>query len=323
MPRRELSVGLAGLGLHGERYANHLLQGHVPGARLVAVCRRRPDLSRAWAREHSLRLYGSFEELAEAPGLDALVAVLPPSQHAPAIATAAAAGRPLLVEKPAAAGADAARQALTAARRAGIPVMVAQTLRFDATITALAEALPSIGTIQTLAINQRFEPTTRDWIDRPGEGGLVFNTGVHGIDLMQYFTGCRITEARALAWRIHTRNTEDLFVAALRLEPGGILATLDNSRACGARSGRVEIAGTQGQLVADHVHGILWRLRGRSREALPVGPPVATCRAVLAAFADALRDGRPMPVPLAEGVAAVEGAQLVQQALDQEEQANP
>ena len=35
-----LRIGLAGLGIHGERYARHLLRNDVPDARLTAVCRR-------------------------------------------------------------------------------------------------------------------------------------------------------------------------------------------------------------------------------------------------------------------------------------------
>ncbi|HHN75503.1 MAG TPA: Gfo/Idh/MocA family oxidoreductase [Acidobacteria bacterium] len=319
MQRGEVSIGLAGLGLHGQRYADHLLRGDVPGARLVAVCRRHPERAATWAAKHGLRLYSSIEELVEAPGIDALVAVLPPSLHARAIALAVAAGRPLLVEKPAASTAHAARQALELCRARAIPVMVAQTLRFDATVVALRQALGSIGEIHAISVSQRFEPTTREWIDREDEGGLVFNTGIHGIDLMQHLTGSRVVQARGLSRRVRTRVTEDLFAAALRLEPGGILATLDNSRACGARSCRIEVAGGDGQLVGDLVRGILWRLEGRERQAMPVGPPVATCAAALAAFTAALRDDRPLPIPLEQGVAAVEGAELIQQALEPEE----
>ncbi len=311
MPGTTLSIGLAGLGQHGIRYARHLLAGDVPRARLVAVCRRDEGAGRAWADSRGLRFHGSPAELAADPAVDAVVAVLPPGMHPEAIEAAAAAGKPVLVEKPLAPDARRGRDALEVARRAGIPAMVAQTLRFNSVVRALRELVPTLGQLHLVAINQRFEPAGRPWLDDPAHGGLVLNTGVHGIDLLHHLTGGRVSRAATMTRCVVTRRMEDVFAALLVIEPGSILATLDNSRATGGRSGRIELCGERGQLVADHVHGHLAEIRGRMLRTLPVEPPVPTVREVLRAFTDAVLDGHPVPVPLEEGLAAVEGVDLV------------
>jgi len=311
MPGTTLGIGLAGLGQHGIRYARHLLAGDVPRARLVAVSRRDEAAGRAWADSRGLRFYRELADLAADPAVDVLVAVLPPGLHPAAVEAAAAVGKPVLVEKPLAPDADRGRAALEVARRAGIPAMVAQTLRFNSVVRALRELVPTLGRLHLVAINQRFEPSGRPWLDDPDHGGLVLNTGVHGVDLLHHLTGGRVTRASALTRRVVTSRVEDLFAAVLVVEPGSILATLDNSRATGGRSGRIELCGEHGQLVADHVHGQLGEIKGRMYRPLPVEPPVPTVREVLRAFTDAILEDRPVPVPLEEGLAAVEGVDML------------
>jgi myo-inositol 2-dehydrogenase/D-chiro-inositol 1-dehydrogenase len=195
--------------------------------------------------------------------------------------------------------------------------MVAQTLRFDATVLALRRQLEALGDLHLIAIDHRFEPTGRAWLDSPDEGGLLSNTGIHGVDLLRFLTGLEIVEARALARSVVLHNVPDVFAAVLRLEPGGVLATLDNSRATGSRTGRIEVVGQQGQLLADHVHRTLVRVEGRSATPLDVGPEVPTVREALRAFVDAIVNDRPVPISLEDGLAAVEAVDLIRASIQE------
>ncbi len=315
-----LGIGLAGIGRHGIRYAQHLLAGDVPGARLVAVHRRRHDEGRAWARVRNLTYHETLNGLAADPAVDIVVAALPPSQHPGAVEAAAAAGKAVLVEKPIAVTEEQARRAAAAAASAGIPAMVANTLRYNSVVRGLAEAVPRVGELQLVALNQRLERTGRPWLDEWADGGPVLNTGVHGIDVLRLLTGLEVAGVQAYGRRVHHHNTWDLFVAALRLEPGGLVATLDNSRAAGGRSGRIEVAGSDRQLVGDFVHGDLFEIEGRRRRPLPVEAPVPTVREVLRDFVRALRDGRPPPIPLEEGIVAVRACSLIADAIRRTEE---
>ncbi len=297
-----LRIGLAGLGVHGLRYATHLLQGEVPAAVLAACSRSDEARGREFAARNCLRFVHDPVELATLAGLDAVVVVLRPDLH-PAVAGACLeAGRPVLVEKPLA---PDVRSAAALARRAletGTPLMVAQTLRFDPLVRKLRELAASIGPLRIVAINQRFEPSDRPWIDEPRAGGCVLNTGVHGFDLLRFLTGAEAVSVQAETGRSRTRATEDEYAAIVRMEPGGILATLDNARTTEGRSGRVEIAGEKAQVRGDHVHRTLHRIEGRVETDLGRVPAVPTVVETLRRFARSVVAGFPPPVPAADGL---------------------
>lgn len=300
-----IRIALAGLGVHGARYAAHLLRGDVAGARLVAVSRRDAAAGRAFAAEHGLRFAADPLELATLPDVDAVAAVLPADLH-PALALACVrAGRPVLVEKPLAADARSALAVRDEVERRGAALMVAQTLRFDPLVRRMREESLRLGEVHLISINQRFEPFHRDWIDDPSSGGVLLNTGVHGFDLWRFLSGLEPVTLLAETGRALTERTEDQFVAIARLEPAGPLAVLDNCRTTRGRSGRIEIAGERGQLVGDHVHRTLHLLEGRQSIDLGRVEPVPTVRAALEHFVEQLRSARPFAVTAADGAAAV------------------
>jgi len=304
-----LRIGLAGLGIHGERYARHLLQNDVPHARLAAVSRRDPLAGAKYAREHSLVFVENPCDLAAHDEVDAVVLVLPPHLHAPVATTCLRRGKPVLVEKPLAVDVDSARAVAHEVERTAGLLMVAHTLRFDPLIAALREQTATLGALRLVTINQRFEPTTRPWIDEPGPGGILLNTGVHGFDLLRHLTGLEAVSVLAECSRSITRRTDDSFAGTLRLAPGGVLATIDNLRTTRSRSGRIEIVGEEGQVWGDHVHRTLVRVRGSATTDLGPVPVKPTIPATLAAFVDCVRKKTAPPITAADGVAAVAMAQ--------------
>ncbi len=299
-----IRYGLAGLGVHGMRYARHLLAGDVPGARLAAVCRRDEAAGRELAEQHGVRYLADVAQLARQ--VDAVILVLPPDRHPQAALACLDAGTPVLVEKPLASDAASARKVAHAVARTGVPLMVAHTLRFDAVVRSLRDEIEGLGALRMIAINQRFEPLHRSWIDTPGPGGILVNTAVHGFDLLRFLSGSEPVSVQAETGRAVSERTEDQLAAVVRLEPGGILATLDNSRATAGRSGRIEVAGERGQVTGDHVLRTLRRVRGRDEIELGPLPDSPTVPAVLRHFTECLEQRRTPEVTVADGVAAVE-----------------
>ncbi|MCK6554042.1 Gfo/Idh/MocA family oxidoreductase [Candidatus Binatia bacterium] len=302
----DLRIGLIGVGKHGTRYARHLT-GDVPGVRLVAIARRDLAAARAQAEEFGCRAYADYRDLLRAPDIDAVAVVVPPTLHPEVLEEAAVAGRPVLLEKPAAAsGADGARM-VAAVRRANLPVMVAQTLRFNEVVRTLQDALPTLGRLHAVRISQRFEPSRPAWIDNPAVagGGITLHTGVHSFDLARLLSGLEPDRVSCEMGYVLTSGTEDNFVATVRFGGGAVLASIAGSRASASRSGPIELAGEHGQLIADHIFRTATLIQGSTATPLPVPSPVSTVRAVVCAFADALRHGTPMPITLDDGLRAV------------------
>lgn len=301
-----IGIGIIGTGRHGERYAQHILQD-APGLELVGIARRDLTQARRQADAYGCRAYGDYRELLAAPQVRAVIIVVPPTLHREMVLAAAAAGKAVLLEKPAAPSVADGREMLAAVQAAGIPLMVAQTLRYNGVVATLRQHLDQIGAIHSLRISQRFEPSRPGWIDDPAVagGGVMLHTGVHSFDLLHYLSGLAVERVSCETATVGTARTEDNFSAALRLSGGCALASVAGSRATASRSGPIEIAGRDGQLIGDHVLNQAYLVRGTSATPLDVPPPVPTVRETLLDFARALASDGPMPITLSDGLRAV------------------
>jgi predicted dehydrogenase len=305
-PRRRLRLGLIGLGKHGSRYARHI-RDDLPGVELAAISRQDPEKLAAAARELGARPFVSYRELIREGGVDAVVAVVPPTLHLDIVRIAAAAGMPVLLEKPAAPSLRAGRAILAVLGRHPVPVMVAQTLRYNAVVRVLLAERRRLGRVRSLTFTQRFEPSRLAWLDDPERsgGGVGLHTAVHAFDLMRIVTGMEADDVTCQVESVHTERTEDNFVATVRLGGGAALATVACSRAAGGRNGHLEVAGEKGTLIGDHVLHQAHLVVGTRIDPLAVPPPVPTVREVVRDFALAVRRGSPVPIPFAEGLRAV------------------
>lgn len=301
-----LRIGLAGLGIHGTRYARHLLAGDVQGASLSAVSRRDSTAGESFAEEHGISFVPDPHDLPQHPDVDAVAVALLPDMHAAMVESCVAAGKPVLVDKPiATTAAEASRISLLVAK-SDTPVMVGQTLRFDAVVQALLRESGSIGPVHMVSINQHFETDSRPWIDDRGRGGALLNTAVHGLDLLRYLTGAEPVSVMAECGKALTRQTEDILAVTVRLEPGGIIGHVENARMTDARSGRIEMVGEKAMLRGDHIHRTLARIIGRSE--IDIGPvsDSYTLPRALNAFVKCLAEQTPFPITVTDGRVAVE-----------------
>lgn len=299
-------IGLIGMGKHGTRYARHIRE-EMPDLELVGIARRDPDKAAAAGRELGVRAYTDYRELIDRAVVDAVIAAVPPMLHADIVGCAARAGVPLLLEKPAAPSLAVGRKLLAILREHLTPVMVAQTLRYNGVVRALAAARESVGPLRSLTFTQRFEPSALGWLDDPGQagGGIVLQTGVHAFDLMRVLSGLAPEAVTCQTQMVHTRSTEDNFVATVRLGGGAALATVSCARTAGARNGHIELSGEGGTLIGDHVLNRAYRVVGTTMHVLPLGEPVATVREALRDFVETVRTGGTMPITLADGLRAV------------------
>jgi len=302
-----IGVGLIGAGKHGQRYASHLV-ADVPELRLVALARRDAARGAEQATALGCRFIGDWRALVADPAVDAVVAVVPPSLHPDVAAAVAAARKPLLIEKPlGTTGAHAAAVARVLGA-SGAPCLMAHTLRWNGVVRTVRERLPALGPLRALVLNQRFERSPLAWLDDPtaSGGGILLHTGVHSFDLVRFLTGREVAKVWCRTARVFTRRTEDQFVALLELDGDPLpFVSVSGSRATLGRSGMIDVAAADGQLLADHQLGFAHTVRGLERTPLALPEPVQTVREVLRSFAALLRRGEAPPVTLEDGVRAV------------------
>ena len=310
MTKTPMGVGVIGAGKHGQRYIQHIARD-VPALRLVAVSRQNAVAGREQAAALGVRFHPEWQALVADPDVQAVVVVVPPTLHAPIVEAVAGAGKALLIEKPLAPTGAAAIAIRDTIQRRGIPALMAHTLRWNSMVTAVRNHLPGLGALRALAVNQRFEPSALQWLDAPAVsgGGIILHTGVHSLDLVRFLTGCEVTRVICRTARSVTRASEDNFVAVLELEGSNALVTASGSRATAGRSGLIDLAAAEGQLVGDHQLHYGYTSRGVERTPLPLPEPTMTVRAVLESFVALVERGTVPPARIEDGVRAVQIAE--------------
>lgn len=300
----DLAVGIIGTGIHGSRYARHILED-LPELSLAAISRRSEE-GREQASRWNCRLHADWLDLVEDPGVEAVIAVTTPDLNPDIAAACARAGKPLLIEKPLAISPGEGEAMLAAMEAAGQPFTVAQTLRYNGVILALRRELGRAGRLHAFSANQRLEPSSHPWLENPAVagGGVILHTAVHLFDALRFITGREVVSVRSLSRRRYNPGLEDLLLATLVLE-GDLVGNVDAGKVSPAREGRYSFIGEEGQLQGDQIHGELSFQRGLEREPIALEPDGPTLVPLLADWRRHLRGEGPNPIPAEEGLAAV------------------
>lgn len=307
-----LRVGLIGVGRHGSRYIRHILHD-LPELKLTAICRRDPTRKIEPDVSDSIARYADYRELVAAPGIDAVIVVLPPSLNREVCIAAIQAKKPVLIEKPLATTAADADAIVRAATDANIQVMTAQTLRFNSAIVSLKQSIPEVGARCYVSLTSRMEPNPVPQHASAFAGrGVLLEIGIHLLDLVRFLTEEEIVEVRCQMDSVPPSAPEARVFAWLRMRDDSC-ATLDISRVSSGRVGRVEWIGERGQLEAD------WQAHRLSCVSAIVPlrawtvDPCPTIVSTLSSFARMVREGSRAPISGLDGQRAVEIAEACYQ----------
>ncbi len=299
-----MRVGIIGTGRHGSRYANHILHD-LDGLTLAAISRR-SDRGPLQAEEWGCRLFTDWQELVHAPVVEAVIAVVPPALHPDIARACAAAGKPLLLEKPLAVSVTAGREIVELFRQRSLPLTVGQTLRYNSVIRHLRQRLPEIGRLYAVSANQRIEPSTLAWHSDPelAGAGVSFHTAVHVFDALRYITGLEVVRVCATLRREQNPCLEDSLAVVMEMEDG-VIGTVDCSKVGHARSGRFEFVGSRGQLAGDQIYNTCEQIRGTEVQPLDPGRAVGTTVPLLTQWREFPAGRERNPVTSEDGLAAV------------------
>ena len=297
---KALRVGVVGAGVMGTNHAR-VLAG-LPGVELVGIVDPLPA-----HRTRALEIVGcptfaTLEEMLEA-GPDAVTIAAPTHLHRDVALACIARKIHVLVEKPIASSVEEGNEIVTAARNAGVTLMVGHVERFNPAVAAIKQAIKD-EEILSIAITRvgPFPP-------RMSNVGVVIDLAVHDIDLIRWFTESDIVDVQPqLASAVAER--EDIALLQFRTA-SGVLAHINTNwlTPFKARSVTVATRGkyVQGDLLTRQVTECFGFQRdgSYSMRHLSVGHD-EPLRAELVAFLDAVRSGNAPAVTGDEGVASLE-----------------
>ena len=206
----------------------------IPHSKLVAVMRRDPEKAQDYALRHGVpNWYSRAEDLIQDPEVNAIYIATPPHVHLELTQLAAAAGKPVYVEKPMARTYVECLQMIDACKLAGVPLFVAYYRRKLPHFLKIKELLEhgDIGELRTVHINlkQVLTPnlvcqTETNWrvIPEIAGGGYFYDLASHQLDLLDFFFG-KITHASGYSTnQAKAYPAEDLVTGSFVFENGVI-----------------------------------------------------------------------------------------------------
>lgn len=303
--KKQVRVGIIGVGKHGSRYARHLVNDLPDLFRLTGISRR-GNAGKEQAAEWKCSYFQDWRELVVSDSVDAVISVTTPNLNPAIAALCAESGKPLLIEKPLATDYHTGKGMVELCAGKDVPLTVAQTLRYNNVICGLRTELPAFGKLFSFSACQRLEPSTLSWLENPdiAGSGVIFHTAVHMFDAIRFITGREVRRLRATAQMVLNPRLEDLLVAEILLDdnaPG----ILDASKVSPARAGRYEFVCEGGILQGDQIYSTLQAIRGAEVRDLKLAPPQPAILPLLKDWHLFLIGKGDNPIPAEEGLAAV------------------
>ena len=204
----------------------------IPSSKLVAVMRRNAEKAADYAERHRVpKWYSNASDLIKDPDVNAIYIATPPDSHLEYTKMAAAAGKPVYVEKPMARTHEECLQMIHACSEAGVPLFVAyyrRTLPHFLKIKSLIEK-EAIGKVRSVHIQMCQSPETdivarsednwRVFPEKAG-GGYFYDLASHQLDFLDFLFGKIIGGRGYSANQAGLYPAEDMVTGSFKFENG-------------------------------------------------------------------------------------------------------
>jgi predicted dehydrogenase len=214
-----MRIGLAGVGRFGQLHAAVLAQ--LPGVQLAAIADPSAERRNQVADRHGVtKRTAAAEELFSDPELDAFVIVTPDEQHGRQGLAAVATGKPVFIEKPLAASWEEARQLQRAAVASGSLLQTGLVLRYELQHGLLQEEVAAgrFGELVSMRVKRNCSAA---WFATVADRAhTVFETLIHDIDLLLWFSGSQATRVMAMERRFGSHLSPEGCFALIQFASG-------------------------------------------------------------------------------------------------------
>jgi 1,5-anhydro-D-fructose reductase (1,5-anhydro-D-mannitol-forming) len=168
------------------------------------------------------RVHGSLEALVHDPDVDAVYIALPNALHHEAVLEAARGKKHILCEKPFAMSVAHAREMVEVCRDAGVILRIAHQIRLDAAVGRARDIVRAgrLGRLAAISLERASGLGARTpWRQDVSQSGVIFDVGVHLLDLIQWVSGQDFVEVSAFTHPDRRLNQPDDTITVLgRLE---------------------------------------------------------------------------------------------------------
>ena len=277
---RDIGFAVIGLGM-GMHHCRAIKD--APGARLVAVCDLDEERLQLAAEEYDCKSYSNFHDLLEDDQVEVVNIATPSGKHAEIGIPVAAAGKHIIVEKPADISTARIDELMAAGQRNKVRIAGVFQARFKPLNKRIRQVIKEgrmghligvHGHLPWYRLQSYFEGRHGTWKGtwEMDGGGSLMNQGIHTMDLLQWFGGPVEAVMGMFGVFGHRIEAEDQTVALLRFKSGA-LGTLYTTTCCyPGFDQRITLFGTEGSIIKEEGELISWKLQddseGREEEEL-------------------------------------------------------
>jgi len=309
-----INAAIVGLGRWGQNTVRSVF-GKSERLRFIRGMVRHPDAVREFAVQHELELTDDFSAVLSDPRVQAVVLVTPHTLHVDQIIAAAAAGKAVLCEKPLALTRAGAERVVAACEQAGVVLAVGQDKRNWPSMRELARVVASGVLGEILHVEGHFSNEVSRivhpaWRESPEEalGASLTATGIHIIDAFVNLVGpVRRVEAQRI---LHRPAPDPSDTIAVVFEFANRVSGTFSAVRVTPLFWRVHVFGDKGSAEALGENELILRMSGRALERIAF-ETVEPLRIQLEAFADAVEDRAPYPIPPAQMIDAVAALEAI------------
>jgi predicted dehydrogenase len=238
----------------------------LPAMHVAAVHDRLDERAAALSSTFGGTIHSSVDALVADPAVHVVYVGLPHHLLAPAAATALAAGKHTVVEKPMALDVEAIRSLERAALAHGVVLVPVFELRTTGLLREARRLVAggALGRVQEVRIRTVIDKPESYWQSGPtglvadgwrarraeAGGGVVLMNSIHQLDAVRFMTGLSFVSAMAATATVHAAvDVEDSAAVVLRLSNDGLASLVASAHSHGAvHEERIELDGAEGRL---------------------------------------------------------------------------
>lgn len=200
----KLRVGIIGTGMAFEKLHHPAFKELADKYEIAALCDEDESKAKTWAERLGLapeNVYTDFNRLLERPDIDLVDILVPIDKNYVVAEAAAAAGKPVICEKPLAPTREQARAHAELPRKYGVPVMIAENYRYNEEINIIRDLVQQekvgkpVYFLQNRVVffpGDMYKNTfpAKEWRQYPGyPGGAILDTALHDLAALRHIFG--------------------------------------------------------------------------------------------------------------------------------------
>lgn len=297
----KLGVAVIGTGQWGKNHAR--VYKELPSTELIAVCDVNAERAKAMAEQYGSKAYSDSTEMLKDKSIQAVNVCTWSTILAQEAMKALNAGKHVLVEKPMATTPEQAEQLVKTAQENGLHLTVGFLMRF---IPGLQQIRQSVENKKIGELVCATAKRVSQWPERIGDVGVVKDTAIHDIDVMNFIFNQQPTSVYANMGSMRIKKFEDYAQIMLTYE-GGRTAFIESNWLTPYKTRSLTVTGSDAIMRLDYMTQDFW-IEQKAETVQPRLPFQEPLKAELQHFIDCIVEKKKPLITGEDGVRALKVA---------------